>query len=307
MKRLEFDDLTPETFLKMYYEDKQSVPKLAKKYKVHPGTLYRRAQQWGLKLKDDKDYTGHKFSHFVVIGPGPRLSDKKHTHHRRTWICKCDCGNEKILTTSQINNPEITRKSCGCHKHDAAKERKEKNRLARVKNFKNRKFGQLTALELVGFDALNQPSWLCKCKCGTEKKISQNYLDRKIVTCCGCSKIKNSGFSYGEVSYNYYYRVKKGAATRDIEFNIVPKDIWNQYIQQNKKCALSGIKIEFGKLNDKYKVIGQTASVDRIDNSKGYIEGNIQIVHKDINRMRGKLSVKKFKEWCKLITENSNE
>lgn len=30
----------------------------------------------------------------------------------------------------------------------------------------------------------------------------------------------------------------------------------------------------------------QTASLDRIDSSKGYIEGNVQWLHKDINRLK---------------------
>ena len=48
----------------------------------------------------------------------------------------------------------------------------------------------------------------------------------------------------------------------------------------------------------------QTASFDRIDNSKGYEVGNIQWVHKEINMMRGTLSVDRFIELCEFVVSN---
>lgn len=47
-----------------------------------------------------------------------------------------------------------------------------------------------------------------------------------------------------------------------------------------------------------------TASLDRIDSSKGYVEGNVQWVHKDVNYIKQDLEESYFKKLCKLITEN---
>jgi len=44
-----------------------------------------------------------------------------------------------------------------------------------------------------------------------------------------------------------------------------------------------------------------TASIDRINNSRGYLKGNIQLVHKDINFMKGKMSQDDFIKMCKLV------
>jgi hypothetical protein len=41
-----------------------------------------------------------------------------------------------------------------------------------------------------------------------------------------------------------------------------------------------------------------TASLDRIDSSKGYIEGNLQWVHKDVNIMKMDLSQVEFIDYC---------
>lgn len=47
----------------------------------------------------------------------------------------------------------------------------------------------------------------------------------------------------------------------------------------------------------------QTASLDRIDSSKGYIPGNVQWVHKDVNKMKLALSEKRLLELCTLIVQ----
>lgn len=64
--------------------------------------------------------------------------------------------------------------------------------------------------------------------------------------------------------------------------------------------ALSGLKIELS-INRK----NQTASLDRIDSSKGYIEGNVQWLHKDINQMKINFNQKDFIKYCKLIAKNN--
>jgi len=48
-----------------------------------------------------------------------------------------------------------------------------------------------------------------------------------------------------------------------------------------------------------------TASVDRIDSSKGYVTGNIQIVHKTVNYMKHTLTQADFLFFCESITYNS--
>ena len=46
-----------------------------------------------------------------------------------------------------------------------------------------------------------------------------------------------------------------------------------------------------------------TMSLDRIDNNKGYIEENVQWVHKDINMMKRIYSQDYFIYMCKLVAE----
>lgn len=78
--------------------------------------------------------------------------------------------------------------------------------------------------------------------------------------------------------------------------------MWNLFIIQNRKCALSGLELSFPKTSEDQSY---TASIDRIDSALGYVEGNVQWVHKDINMMKNKYNQEYFIQMCKLISENS--
>jgi len=74
---------------------------------------------------------------------------------------------------------------------------------------------------------------------------------------------------------------------------------WNLYKKQNKKCALTGLPIGFGKHNEE-----TTASLDRINSFNGYVNGNVQWVHKDVNVMKNIFPVKYFVSMCGLVYRN---
>ena len=50
-----------------------------------------------------------------------------------------------------------------------------------------------------------------------------------------------------------------------------------------------------------------TASVDRIDSSGGYVESNVQWVHKDVNKMKMDIPQNQFIEYCKIISSHNKE
>jgi hypothetical protein len=73
--------------------------------------------------------------------------------------------------------------------------------------------------------------------------------------------------------------------------------------KQGRKCALSGININFPKV---HKDRNYNASIDRIDSSLGYVVGNVQWVDKDVNMMKRTYNNEYFIKMCKLIAENNN-
>jgi hypothetical protein len=98
-----------------------------------------------------------------------------------------------------------------------------------------------------------------------------------------------------EISGKYINRLEKRAKARNLVYILSNEYLWNLFLQQNRKCKLSALELAFGK--------GQTASLDRIDSSKGYFEGNVQWVHKDINLMKNKFNEEYFTKMCGLIVD----
>ncbi len=93
----------------------------------------------------------------------------------------------------------------------------------------------------------------------------------------------------------YLRRIERGAIKRNLSFRIKLKDIEEIY---TGKCALSGREILLTRTAAQ-SYGNQTSSLDRIDSSKGYIKGNIQWLHKDVQKMKNNLSQKRFDQICK--------
>jgi len=117
--------------------------------------------------------------------------------------------------------------------------------------------------------------------------------------CKRCSNINNhpSGM-VGAVRLSWYEAFKKSALTRGYEWSLSPEFIDAMYTEQQGRCALSGLPISWSAVNWHH-----TASIDRIDNNLGYLENNVQLVHKKVNMMRGSLTVDEFKELCKAVAD----
>lgn len=111
--------------------------------------------------------------------------------------------------------------------------------------------------------------------------------------------------SHHTISGELLATIKRGARDRNLEFLVSIEYLWQLFEKQQGKCALSGINIEFKKFGYKIDRKTQTASLDRIDSSKGYIEGNVQWVHKRINRMKGNMTDEQFIGWCQKVVNNN--
>lgn len=87
--------------------------------------------------------------------------------------------------------------------------------------------------------------------------------------------------------------------SKNIEFSLSYEYLDGLWEHQDGKCAYTGEALNFGRSK-----INGTASLDRIDSSLGYVEGNVQFVHKDVNIMKWDLPEDRFLEVCKKITLN---
>lgn len=148
---------------------------------------------------------------------------------------------------------------------------------------------------------------LVQCTCGSniKQEIPISHIKtKKHRGCEKCSRFHTSK-GFGLLSGEYWALIISGAKKRNYEFNITIDYAWSLFLSQDKKCALSGLDINFEPNCVHNKNVDfrrkRTASLDRIDNSKGYVEGNVQWVHKDVNLMKNYFSEDYFIKICKLI------
>ena len=233
--------------------------------------------------------TGEKFGLLTVI----KKSEKRGKYHKTYWNCSCSCGTKNhVASTSNLNAGLV--KSCGCLK---------------LKNILGEEFGFLTVIKKLKTPPGNGQLWKCRCICGKFKNFftKELRLGRAGVRSCGCKQYthgnKNPGWTgFGEISGSRWNRLLDSARERNYKVDFDKEYIWNLFLIQDRLCALSGLKLE---LPQTYRTTG-TASLDRIDSSKGYIKGNVQWVHKDINFMKQRFGQEYFIDICRKITDAQN-
>ncbi len=157
-------------------------------------------------------------------------------------------------------------------------------------------FGKWFVLQRGSSSRTGRSRWICQCNCGIIKLVQSTHLKRGSSTqCMACAKFQG----YEQISLSHWNHIVKSAQQRQYIFTITIQEAWNQFLRQKQKCALTGQHLVFARL---YQIDLQTASLDRIDSSTGYIINNIQWIHKDINMLKGPLVEDKFIQLCKLVT-----
>lgn len=154
--------------------------------------------------------------------------------------------------------------------------------------------------------------WKCKCDCGNEKIVRGSHLYNNAIKSCGClhrrtGKDCPAFGGYEEISGDFMSIIRRGAKSRGHEFSITIEYLWKLFESQKRKCALSGMPLSFGdgrRTNCYAATSKRTASLDRIDSARGYIEGNVQWVHKCVNLMKQDLPEADFILWCNRITRH---
>jgi hypothetical protein len=117
---------------------------------------------------------GEKFNRLTVIS-GETVSDGKKTG----VMCKCDCGNTKIVERHQLKSGHT--KSCGC----LLKEKYERQTKDQLTDITGNRYGRLVVIKQ---EYVHGRKWATvECDCGTVKIIkSTGSLTHGCTSSCGC-------------------------------------------------------------------------------------------------------------------------
>ena len=141
-----------------------------------------------------------------------------------------------------------------------------------------------------------------RCECGKEEWVRIHALRQgKANLCANCrSKGERSPtfVGYKDMPGRVVSRIKGCATARKHTKDTIDFEaefIYNLFHKQAGKCKFTGVDLDW-----------DTASLDRIDSTKGYTKNNVQWVHRTVNKMKLNMQDDEFIKWCKLITENNS-
>lgn len=124
-----------------------------------------------------QDLTGRVFNDLTILNFAFTQDGQRY------WHCKCKCGNEKDVSTRDLNSNRV--KSCGCRKYLQIKP--------------GDRFGKLVVIKKVENKLASNGQFLfeCKCDCGTPSHIVRgSCLVNGTIKSCGCGR---------NISYNEEY------------------------------------------------------------------------------------------------------
>ena len=230
---------------------------------------------------------GDKFGDWTVIS-----TDVPSKNKSRYILCQCKCGYIGEINASALRNGRSSRcKSCA--------QRKETTILEIGSKYKH-----WTVLE--GPIYKNSTAYYkVRCDCGTEAyKLPIELLSKdRDFQCEKCahkenmSNIRKKNGEVGELTKTEHTRLRRSAEKRGYEFNVSIEYLWNLFQEQNQICAITGDHIPSIK----------EASLDRIDSSKGYIEGNVQWVTRQANLSKHIMTMEQLYEFCRKVLNHANQ
>lgn len=243
------------------------------------------------------DLSGQEINNLIVTNEFERHEIGK--RKRIFWKCKCKLCNSETWKVAHLLKKGVF-KDCGCK---AGRLLSAKSRLKSKKSWIGKKINYYKILDVYLDEKYRKYIFKCLCtKCNETIVEKPLNLLRQSMFCIECFRKKNNESDI-IIPYYYFVHIQRNAKTRNLEFSVSREYCSNLLEKQKYKCALSGEPIFFTD-NSILNRGKHTASLDRIDSTKGYIEGNLQWVHKKINIMKTNLTDEQFWLFSKKVYFN---
>lgn len=242
-------------------------------------------------------WPGQRYGKWTVIEGNKRRSYDNVLLHK----CRCDCGSEMFITGTRLIQGAGMCSSCN-------RKRPMGDGMKRLKSLCGHVFGSWTVLEKVPCPSGKRTSahYRCRCICGHESVVSGGALKqgqtKQCLKCYHKNKRGQHRTGHMEIPGKFFSSARNNAVRRrgrSLEFSVTIEDLWSQFTKQGRRCALSGVELFFGNTIE----LG-TASLDRIDSSKGYTVDNIQFLHKEVNIMKQDMLDEQLLQWVVTIYKN---
>lgn len=152
-----------------------------------------------------------------------------------------------------------------------------------------RRFKTYTALEPVGRASGGSVIWRCVCNCGKEANHQIGNLKNGNIR-CKCQNLPRDESAFRELYYSY----RRNATKRNTrEFDLDRDTIFRQLV--TSRCSYCGIEPaqQFKNKTGTFLYNG----IDRIDNTVGYVPGNVVPCCGICNKAKHTMSRQQFLTW----------
>lgn len=202
------------------------------------------------------------------------------------WLCRCDCGGEKILRASHVKR--LKPKSCG---------------KCRYIGYEGKKYNRITLIHFVKKNKYSEQMWLCKCDCGVEKIMKIYNVITGNSKSCGCLTNEKIGqanrLPKGIAAFRRTYQnYKKGAIFRKFVFSLTENE-FRDIAEQ--KCFYCNIEPYHEYKADRNTGTWKANGLDRVDSTKGYTTDNVVPCCWICNDMKKNKPLEEFKQKIKNI------
>ena len=216
------------------------------------------------------DKAGNRYGKWVV------LKRAENSPRGTRWLCKCDCGTERVVDGGSLRDGKS--QSCGCSWRKSAKE------------MAGQKFGRLTVIKRVGSNKRGDATWLCNCKCGKRAVLVGAHLRSGRVKSCGCLLALPEGVaSFNKVLSS----MKRSAKHRGYTWQLTKEQFSTLTQQTCYYCGMEPSQCGHHSSHGDHIYNG----LDRVDNSKDYTIDNVVPCCGDCNRAKGTKTTEEFKVW----------
>lgn len=152
-------------------------------------------------------------------------------------------------------------------------------------NIVGNRYNMLTVVEFVGYDKNGNYKWTCKCDCGNYRDVVTRDLKNGHTKSCGCWRDIRLRLPEGEAAFNRVYNhYRKEASDSNRVFELT-KEYFRELILSD--CYYCGDPPSNVRKMPRVNGVLVYNGVDRIDNSIGYVLGNVRPCCKDCNFLKG--------------------
>lgn len=161
------------------------------------------------------------------------------------------------------------------------------------------KHGRLTVEKYLHTDGHPRRYFLCRCDCGGEVVTHANNLRKGNTKSCGClhkevQAAKRIPGGHGEVTA-IILGYKRHAERRGHVWSLTREQVISLI---KRPCAYCGAPPSNTKVTKNTVEPLVYSGIDRVDNSAGYVLGNVAPCCRVCNRAKETLSVSEFAEWA---------